>query len=210
MTRSYHTVLLAVVACNLSLAQDVPITTPAATITILTTEYNASPSGSPAVCSVFPAKSIMNSVTQTLNIGSQSSGAGAGKVAFNPFTIVKNVDSCSATLLLQTASGTPFQEVIAIVEPPLLANGRPNGSVPTYLVRLGLAAAATLNDSASDGTTLLEKITFDYGDLTIAEVIPASGATSCGGWDRVKNIRDTSNCAELTKIAMDRFQGKTR
>lgn len=36
-------------------------------------------------------------VEQVLNIGSQSSGAGAGKVTFNPFTITKSADSASAS-----------------------------------------------------------------------------------------------------------------
>jgi hypothetical protein len=34
-------------------------------------------------------------VEQTLNIGSQSSGAGAGKVTFNPFSITRKVDRAS-------------------------------------------------------------------------------------------------------------------
>jgi type VI protein secretion system component Hcp len=33
-----------------------------------------------------------------LSLGSQSSGAGAGKVAFNPFSITRKVDKASPTL----------------------------------------------------------------------------------------------------------------
>jgi hypothetical protein len=36
----------------------------------------------------------------TLNIGSQSSGAGAGKVTFNPFSITRHVDKASPVLFL--------------------------------------------------------------------------------------------------------------
>ncbi|MFZ1906734.1 MAG: PEP-CTERM sorting domain-containing protein [Steroidobacteraceae bacterium] len=36
-------------------------------------------------------------VEQVLNIGSQSSGAGGGKVTFNPFTITKSADGTSAS-----------------------------------------------------------------------------------------------------------------
>jgi hypothetical protein len=32
---------------------------------------------------------------QSLNIGSQSSGAGAGKVTFNPFSITRKIDKAS-------------------------------------------------------------------------------------------------------------------
>ena len=31
-------------------------------------------------------------IEQTLNIGSQSTGAGAGKVTFNPFSITRKID----------------------------------------------------------------------------------------------------------------------
>jgi type VI protein secretion system component Hcp len=34
-------------------------------------------------------------IEQTLNIGSQSTGAGAGKVTFNPFSITRKVDRAS-------------------------------------------------------------------------------------------------------------------
>ena len=35
------------------------------------------------------------SIEQPLNIGSQSSGAGAGKVTFNPFSITRKIDKAS-------------------------------------------------------------------------------------------------------------------
>jgi hypothetical protein len=34
-------------------------------------------------------------IEQTLNIGSQSTGAGAGKVTFNPFSITRKIDVSS-------------------------------------------------------------------------------------------------------------------
>jgi bacteriocin-like protein len=39
-------------------------------------------------------------IEQVPNIGSQSSGAGAGKVTFNPFSITKHVDKASPVLFL--------------------------------------------------------------------------------------------------------------
>jgi hypothetical protein len=38
-------------------------------------------------------------IEQTLNIGSQSTGAGAGKVTFNPFSITRKVDRASPVFL---------------------------------------------------------------------------------------------------------------
>ena len=48
-------------------------------------------------------------VDQTLNIGSLSSGAGAGKIEFNPLIITKFSDALSPVLFVNAASGTPFK-----------------------------------------------------------------------------------------------------
>lgn len=198
--------VVAVFCCRVALAQDTPITAPTSTITILTTPY---PTGVAGACSVFAAQSVLSSIEQTLNIGSQTTGAGAGKVAYNPLTIVKNVDTCSAQLFGVAASGTPFKEVLVVVETRAAGTGALTGQ--TYMIRLGLAAVRTLDDSASNGTVLLEKVTFEYGDLTIAQFNAVTGAqVSCSGWDRVKNVVDTSNCSALQTVAKNRSAGKTR
>lgn len=53
----------------------------------------------------------------TLNIGSASSGAGAGKITFNPFTITRKTDSASPQLYAACASGKHFGTV-KIVQGP--------------------------------------------------------------------------------------------
>lgn len=53
--------------------------------------------------------SCNSDIEQTLNIGSQSTGAGAGKITFNPFKITKFIDAISPALFLNAASGTPFK-----------------------------------------------------------------------------------------------------
>ena len=50
-------------------------------------------------------------IEQVLNIGSASTGAGAGKVTFNPFSITRNVDTNSPILYQMCCSGTPFKSV---------------------------------------------------------------------------------------------------
>jgi type VI secretion system Hcp family effector len=50
-------------------------------------------------------------IEQTLNIGSQSSGAGAGKVTFNPFQITRKVDSASPQFFQMAVRGTLFRSV---------------------------------------------------------------------------------------------------
>ncbi len=205
MKASFFALLLGAVICQAGLAQDTPITAPTTTITILTT----STSGPTTSCSVFTAASILSSITQTLNIGSTSSGVGAGRVMFNPFTIAKPVDSCSATLFMEAATGIPFKEVIAVVESRSVAGNVPTGQ--TFMIRLGTAAVATLDDTATDGSNLLEKVTFDFGDLTVAQLDAASGKiVSCTGWNRMTNTADASNCNELETIALNRARGKSR
>ena len=48
---------------------------------------------------------------QTLNIGSQSSGAGAGKVTFNPLDLVLTQPALTPALFEMLASGATFKEV---------------------------------------------------------------------------------------------------
>jgi hypothetical protein len=45
---------------------------------------------------LFEMNDLSFDIEQTLSIGSQSSGAGAGKVTFNPFSITRKVDRASA------------------------------------------------------------------------------------------------------------------
>jgi type VI secretion system secreted protein Hcp len=50
-------------------------------------------------------------IEQTLNIGSQTGGSGAGKVTFNPFQITKKVDSATPLLFQSAISGAAFHTI---------------------------------------------------------------------------------------------------
>src|ERR1051326_3652243 len=50
-------------------------------------------------------------IEQVLSIGSQSAGAGAGKVTFNPFSITRNIDISSPVLFQNACSGKPYSDV---------------------------------------------------------------------------------------------------
>lgn len=50
-------------------------------------------------------------IEQTLNIGSQSSGAGAGKVTFNPFSITRSLDKTTPTFYQLCCSDKTFSDV---------------------------------------------------------------------------------------------------
>src|SRR3978361_420805 len=60
---------------------------------------------------LFEIEDFSFDIEQTLNIGSQSTGAGAGKVTFNPFSITRKIDCASPTFFEYACSGTAFQMV---------------------------------------------------------------------------------------------------
>ena len=60
---------------------------------------------------LFEVEDFSFDIEQTLNIGSQSTGAGAGKVTFNPFSITRKIDRASPVLFERACSGTPYQQV---------------------------------------------------------------------------------------------------
>lgn len=125
-------------------------------------------------------------VEQTLNIGSQSSGAGAGKVTFNPFSIRKRPDAHSAEFWQRVCSGTPYKKVT-------LTASRPGATSPFFIFTMGLVAIRTLGISADETTDMTELVTFEYGQASYGAA-PQNPDGSMGtlvstGWDRVKNVQ---------------------
>jgi len=130
-------------------------------------------------------------VEQTLNIGSASSGAGAGKITFNPFSITRSVDKSSPILFNMAASGTSFQNVGLGLRKS--SGGDTAGRF--YLVfNFKLMAVKTISWAHSDETGMTETVTFEYGGLVMRYTPQNSdgtfGAAIAGGWNRVKNIKD--------------------
>jgi hypothetical protein len=68
---------------------------------------NLSDPTTPVYSYVFEIDDFSFDIEQVLNIGQQSSGAGVGKVTFNPFQITKKTDAVSVTLQLLSVSNTP-------------------------------------------------------------------------------------------------------
>ena len=56
---------------------------------------------------LFEVEDFSFDIEQTLNIGSQSTGAGAGRVTFNPYSITRKIDRSSPELFSAACSGTP-------------------------------------------------------------------------------------------------------
>jgi type VI protein secretion system component Hcp len=127
-------------------------------------------------------------VEQSLNIGSQATGAGAGKVTFNPFSITRRVDSISPTLFSAAARGQLFQFVDLI---ELRAGGNGGAKGARFVAwRFGMAAVKTVSWS-QDEEGPRETVTFEYGSLAV-QYSPQNPDGSIGtavkaGWDRVLN-----------------------
>ncbi|WP_375501858.1 type VI secretion system tube protein Hcp [uncultured Jatrophihabitans sp.] len=146
-------------------------------------------SGTPLTAtSFFPVQQWSEDILQTLNIGSQSSGAGAGKVTFNPFSITRNIDAISPQLFAQACSGTAFKFVDLLL---LKASGSTLAQTPFLAYRFGLVAIETVKWSEVTGV-LSEVVTFEYGQLTIGYAQQNPDGTykpmTFKGWDRVKNV----------------------
>jgi type VI protein secretion system component Hcp len=134
-------------------------------------------------------------IEQTLNIGSQSAGAGAGKVTYNPLTITKRVDVNSPTLFSMCCSGTPFKYLDLL----LVDNtGTPSTTlVPFAAYGLGLVAVKTISHAGGGGdNTNIETVSFEFGQLSIGYAKQLStGALDpfhYTTWDRVNNVSGPS------------------
>ncbi len=129
-----------------------------------------------------PVQSMKFDIEQTLNIGSQTTGAGAGKVTFNPLSITMQASSLDATLVDMASSGTALCEADLLL---VSAQG------PTELFSMRLAAVKTVAfapDSSGHSTTTA---TFEYGGLIVVnQSVKADGTAGKAvgkGWNRVRN-----------------------
>lgn len=126
-------------------------------------------------------------IEQTLAIGSQSTGAGAGKATFNPFSVTRKVDRISPMLYQMACSGQPFKSADLLLRKS--SGGTTAGQI-FAVFGFNLVAVKTIAWS-SDDESPKEIVTFEYGGLSIAYA-PQKPDGSIGpfevkGWDRVKN-----------------------
>lgn len=147
---------------------------------------------------VFEVENYSLDVAQILNIGSQSSGAGAGKVSFDPFTVTRKSDRASPILYQMACSGTPFQFVVLVLCKS--AGGATSATVfQKFTFKLvGVKSIAW----AYDAEAPRDVVTFEYGGLVIEYWVQAAdgsmGVKVIGGWNRLKNISDHDPAIVLT------------
>ena len=139
---------------------------------------------------LFEVEDYSFDIEQVLNIGSQSRGAGAGKVTFNPFSITRPIDKSSPKLFDMACSGTPFQDVGLG-----LRKGSGGESAGRFFLAFTFKLVAVKTISWShDETSPKETITFEYGGLQIRYGIQSAGGAITtvipGGWNRVTNKQD--------------------
>jgi type VI protein secretion system component Hcp len=122
----------------------------------------------------------------TLNIGSQSAGAGAGKVTFQPFTVTKTVDRYSSDLFLDLAAGKALASAEIIVrKPDATGTATP---VAQYLMKDVLLTSVHISGTAKNTT---ETIQGEYAAIQFVFYGQTKSGTtepvSSGGWSRVTN-----------------------
>lgn len=123
-----------------------------------------------------------------LSIGSTTSGAGAGKVSFNPLTITKRIDKSSPDLFLNLASGKTFRSVNFI-----FVNMTGQTHFAPFSIQLGFVGISKIEGSASAGDDALkETITLEYGGIKIQslnfdKVGKPLQTINTSTWNRVQN-----------------------
>lgn len=148
---------------------------------------NALPAGVVKTHDCILVNTLSYDAQQTLNLGS-GTGVSAGKVAFNPFNIHKNVDALSPFLFLQMSEGTPYNQINFF-----FLSDVGNGTYQTrMIVQLGLAAIQSIQVSASTGgKSVNELVQFEYGAIQTSNYLPnATGGLSnsiTSGWNRITN-----------------------
>lgn len=145
---------------------------------------------------VFEIDSFGIDIEQVLNIGSQSSGIGAGKVNFTPYKISRKSDKASPIFFKMCCAGTHFSKVSLYLR---RAGGADIGtgaidSGHTFLrFDFALIGIKTISWNGADGDeSPKEDIEFEYGAVQIQYLVQAMSGTMAGGaiqgsWNRVAN-----------------------
>ena len=146
--------------------------------------------GFPPNNNIFEVENYSADIAQILNIGSQSSGAGAGKVSFNPLAVTRKTDRASPILFQMTCSGTAFQFVTLV-----LCKSAGGDTAATVFQKFTFKLVAVKSVAWSyDAEAPKDVVTFEYGGLVIEYwVQEADGSMKTrvlGGWNRIKNISD--------------------
>ena len=155
---------------------------------------------------VFEIDDFNFDLEQVVNIGSQSSGGGAGRVTFTPFTLNRKVDRASPTFMTMCCAGTHFKQVSLALRragagASTTADAMTSGS--TFLrFDFALVLVKTVSWSGSDGDEAMkEELAFEYGAIKFSYLqqdFAGGGMTNAESmpiaqWNRVWNNNDYAN-----------------
>src|SRR5579859_738847 len=104
-------------------------------------------------------------ISQTVSMGSATGGAGAGKVAFDPFTIKKVVDKSSPLFFATLCTGGHYKTVNLLLRKSGAVKDKSGG---IYLEINFYMAFITKIDWSHDDNAHTQEITFDYGAMQIS------------------------------------------
>src|SRR3546814_5722725 len=114
----------------------------------------------------FEIKQFSFGFTNTVNIGSQSGGAGAGKATFEDFSVQKNTHSGSPRLFRTCCSGGPYGDVTLILRRS--GGGRSKSGAPFLSFKFKLVAVTSVNWEGSEGDDVPgETVVFEYDALKL-------------------------------------------
>jgi len=125
-----------------------------------------------------------------INIGSISSGGGAGKATFKELTITKKTDTSSTELFRQLVSGNHFKDMTIDLR---RSGGTSKGSGLVFLkFEFKLVMLQDISWSGSDGDDICEEtIVLQYGAMkvtyTAQKADGGKGDESDAEWSRVLN-----------------------
>jgi type VI secretion system secreted protein Hcp len=118
------------------------------------------------------------------NIGSQSSGSGAGKVSMSSFTIMKTIDKASPLLWKACAAGSHLATVTLFMDPPSSSTGAPGGD--NLVVTLTDARVHGVTTS-SGGDRPTESVSFTYAKIKMDYTPQGSSSPVTFTWDLKTN-----------------------
>ncbi|MGB6193614.1 MAG: type VI secretion system tube protein Hcp [Terracidiphilus sp.] len=128
-------------------------------------------------------------LTQSLNIGSQSGGAGAGKVTFQPLEVHAALTAFQP-LVLPTAQGQHFQSCSLIVSDR-------DGSTTEFdfnEVAIESLTVAASSSAENGNPARYTDIQFEYGAVKVKSSGGAddggTGGTPPAGWNQITNTQD--------------------
>jgi len=135
-----------------------------------------------------PVSNYSFEVENTLVLGSQSTGAGAGKATFDVFSFTRNVDSNSPVFFLALAEGVTLSSVVLSLFP---AGGTTVSSTPRVIYTFNTVVLSSQSVSEDSNGNPVEKITLQYGKLTVSSA-PQNADGTLGkpivsAWNRVSN-----------------------